>query len=448
MADPKVTACLTFEGANGAQAFSDTLGNDWTGEGAAALSTTAPLFDPSSGLVPNTASYFRSLDVAPFRLGAGDFAVEAWLSTDVGDVTVIDADGDNGGFVIGLTSGASANPTVFFYSNGGDYLETSMAPFGLSFMGAGLFYVLFQRIGGTLGVWCNLKHLFYANQASSVDYSHVPASVAMGRRIATPSSRPFVGKFGGLRVTRDGYRFPFGDLSAIPSPHDVLGGGATIVEAEGALSGSATVAGAGGLVLGAVGAASGTMTVAAESSVVMGVTGDLAGEVSLDALAASVIAAAGDIAGEAPLVAVGGSIRGAVWEVTGAIEAIFQSNAVAGAEGDLIASMEVDALFVGAAIGGAEASIDTYAEVDAIGGALATADATIDGEADLDGQFTGIYSAVANAVLQVIFDAAGAGVILPGSGGSTTPAALLRVMARPERPRLMERPSNPRSMTP
>jgi hypothetical protein len=218
--DPNVTINVTFAGANGATSFTDVLGNDFTGEGGATISTEAPLYPPSSGLIPTTSGYFQSSDTSGAVLGAGDFAIEAWFETDEDEITLADAQGDEpGGWVL---VGDSAGSHFFLYSEGGMFPEAFLGPLGLNFKGAGPQYVCVQRNAGVIQWFFNTKFIFYNTVEEGQDVSRVPTLLTLGQRQESPTSRPFTGKYGGFRVTVGGHRHEAEDLLSVPSPYDLI----------------------------------------------------------------------------------------------------------------------------------------------------------------------------------------------------------------------------------
>ncbi len=72
---PYNSIMLDFEGANGATAFVDWIGNEWTASGNAQLTTTTPLVGSSSLLLDGTGDLITA--VCPGALGIADFTVRA-----------------------------------------------------------------------------------------------------------------------------------------------------------------------------------------------------------------------------------------------------------------------------------------------------------------------------------------------------------------------------------
>lgn len=246
--DPKISELLTGNGANGATTVTSDKGIVWSAQAGASLSTSSPLYAPASLLLDNSGEYFRTLSQSPFQLGAGDFAVDVWGQTTLAQGTIVDADCDSGGFAIILDSGDSEARKFFWYSNGGDYVEVYLAPIYQNWIDGTPFHILVQRKSGVLSFWFNGFRASYADASSTYNYNVAPAEVNLGRRIAFPGSRPFVGKIGGLRVTVGGVRQDtLADLSAPFSPYDSTGGGSVgIIEATATLTADAGVSMVGG----------------------------------------------------------------------------------------------------------------------------------------------------------------------------------------------------------
>lgn len=72
---PKCTIRIPFEGANGSTSFLDAMGNAWTVNGNAQLTTTTPLVGASSLLLDGTGDWTDS--VVASAVGTGDFTIRA-----------------------------------------------------------------------------------------------------------------------------------------------------------------------------------------------------------------------------------------------------------------------------------------------------------------------------------------------------------------------------------
>lgn len=143
---------------------------------------------------------------------------------------------------------------------------------------------------------------------------------------------------------------------------------------------------------------------------------------------------------------VSGTIKSAVWAATADIQASFESNAIASSEADFTIDAAADVLFDGGAVASAAAAIDAAIDVAALSSPIVSAAFDMEGAWDAQGLGSLVLSGVASAVLQLVFEAGGELVEIPGGGGALTPAALLRIMRRPAGNRTMNRPAGSRLM--
>ncbi|WP_213956347.1 hypothetical protein [Variovorax sp. dw_954] len=135
---------------------------------------------------------------------------------------------------------------------------------------------------------------------------------------------------------------------------------------------------------------------------------------------------------------------GAVWAASNDLAALFDSNAIATGQADLMAVGDASVLFLSAAFAGMAATIDGLDDTRLYSGATVGSSASIDGVGDLLIAPSTVFSAVAVAVMDAILNGQGIAVSIPTG---VDPAGLLRVMRRPEAPRLMQRPPSERKMT-
>ncbi|VTU38259.1 hypothetical protein H4CHR_04379 [Variovorax sp. PBS-H4] len=222
--------------------------------------------------------------------------------------------------------------------------------------------------------------------------------------------------------------------------------GGSIVEADAAISAAVSEVLEGAKILGGDGAVSADGQLAGLASKVLG--GELAASGALDQafVATAVASAIAAVSGESSDAFLGGSIKSAVWAATGDLQASFESNAIASSEAVFEADAAADVLFAGGAVASGVAGISAAADLGGLGSAIVSAAFAVEAAADANALGTWVLSGVATAVLELLFEAEGATVELPGGGGALTPAALLRIMRRPTTNRTMNRPAGLRLM--
>jgi hypothetical protein len=77
--DTFTTSLLHFNGANGSTSFVDDKGLSYSSVGGAALTTTGPKFGTASLALNGTTQYIEAADNAAFKIGGGNFTIEAWI---------------------------------------------------------------------------------------------------------------------------------------------------------------------------------------------------------------------------------------------------------------------------------------------------------------------------------------------------------------------------------
>lgn len=221
--------------------------------------------------------------------------------------------------------------------------------------------------------------------------------------------------------------------------------GGSIVEADATITGASTDAFEGQKLLAMLAAVDAASTDAYLGSKVLG------GDTAQTATSTDAWVGTGVSAGVVALTAsstdayVSGSILSAVWAAVGDVAALFESNAIASAEGDFAALADAEVLFVGTGVAGAAATFDTLAELQMLRGAIIAADFAMDGELQGDWPATAIRSGVAQLVADAIV--AWQTGYMPGDGGSTNPASILRRMRRDGQLRSMTSARPARKMT-
>lgn len=160
--------------------------------------------------------------------------------------------------------------------------------------------------------------------------------------------------------------------------------------------------------------------------------------------ATSIAGAVGALTGDAPGAGAGGAIASALWEASADAAGAFNSNAIVGTEGEFDMRASADVAFIATGIAGGSGVLDAIGGLVAEGGAINAGTASLDAQADADFRLSVIRSAVAEAVLELVFNANGG--TPPGAGGTFLAAPALRTMYRPQKPRLMTRPEQQRVM--
>lgn len=219
----------------------------------------------------------------------------------------------------------------------------------------------------------------------------------------------------------------------------------TYGEADAAITADGQIDGSGGKVLGAV-----TTTLADNTDAFAG--GKLLSGVAASSNSDTIAGAAGaifggaaSVPGQGDLAAVGGKIASSVYTDSGDAASTFDSNAIASGEGDMGATQDATVLIVGTGVAGGSAAADGSDSVQGISGAIIAADTSMNAPGDFVPTFSLVRTAVAMLVADAIVEFTYGSV--PGSGGSLGLAPVERRMQRTPNPRVMARPSNPRSMT-
>jgi hypothetical protein len=222
--------------------------------------------------------------------------------------------------------------------------------------------------------------------------------------------------------------------------------GGSIVEADATITASSTDAFEGQKLLAMLAAVDAASTDAYLGSKVLGTVGDQTAT-STDAWVGT-----GVSAGVAALTAsstdayVSGSILAAVWAAVGDAACLFESNAVATGEADMVSTGDAQVAFTITAVSAGEGGFTASSADQYLGGMTIAADMVSEDTASND-DFMG--TAIRSAVAQLVADAIVAwqtGAI-PGDGGATTPASLLRRMRREAQQRVMTSARPSRKMT-
>jgi hypothetical protein len=218
------------------------------------------------------------------------------------------------------------------------------------------------------------------------------------------------------------------------------------VEADATITASSTDAFEGQKLLAMLAAVDAASTDAYLGSKVLGMVGDQTAT-STDAWVGT-----GVSAGVAALTAsstdayVSGSILAAVWAAVGDAACLFESNAVATGEADMVSTGDAQVAFTITAVSAGEGGFTASSADQYLGGMTIAADMVSEDTASND-DFMG--TAIRSAVAQLVADAIVAwqtGAI-PGDGGATTPASLLRRMRREAQQRVMTSARPSRKMT-
>lgn len=192
-----------FDGADGATSFVDENGRTWHAVGNAALETTSPVRAPSSGLVPDTSSYWECTEkLTDVFLGDGDFFIEYVIrdgGTPGSQATVLSSSDDG----IMIAHNFDANMMWYNDQNGGFY-EGHTGGTGVKWT-SGDAYCCVQREGGILSGY--LKNVRTYSQSDSFNFSRVATALQAGHRGVSAGSRPFVGTLGWIRMKRGVPRF-------------------------------------------------------------------------------------------------------------------------------------------------------------------------------------------------------------------------------------------------
>lgn len=77
---PDVTVLLHFNGSNGATTFVDQIGNAWTANGNAQLTTTTAKYGSAALILDGSADWLSA--TIPDVIGTADFTIEAWIRID------------------------------------------------------------------------------------------------------------------------------------------------------------------------------------------------------------------------------------------------------------------------------------------------------------------------------------------------------------------------------
>lgn len=101
---------LYFDGADNSTTFVDETGKVVTPFGNAKISTAQSNFGGSSGYFDGTGDYLSIPDSLDFVFGTGDFTIECWIKTSIGNKTIVDR--------------YSANPATWqLFINSSGYLQ-------------------------------------------------------------------------------------------------------------------------------------------------------------------------------------------------------------------------------------------------------------------------------------------------------------------------------------
>lgn len=135
-----VVALLHFNGADGSTTFTDVKGNTFTGAGNAQIDTAESKFGGASLLVDGAGDYVSAPSSADWRLGAGDFTIEAWVrfaAVGSGICGFYNTTGNQRSWRVLVASAASVQ---FVYSTNGT--NGTAVTFSTSTMSTGVWYHL------------------------------------------------------------------------------------------------------------------------------------------------------------------------------------------------------------------------------------------------------------------------------------------------------------------
>jgi hypothetical protein len=218
-----VTALLRFNQANGATALVDQIGNTWTANGNAQVSTSDVKYGTGCGVLDGNGDYFSA--TIPSLIGTGDFTVEAWikiasLASDGEILCISDALGtlNNFNLVFEYKTTGALRGSIQFGSSGTVNVDISSAASALT---TGVWHhVAFTALATNAKLWINGVQAATgtitgtrAQSQTTVRIGHL--STASGGTV----NRYFNGRIDDVRVTKAcRYTAAFTPPTEAPSP--------------------------------------------------------------------------------------------------------------------------------------------------------------------------------------------------------------------------------------